>query len=303
MSFTTRYNEKLFQRITNYRIDVLNHLRKIAHYHYADEINLEIGDRKINYYRWMHPTQGEWELDEIFNSLKLKYMEKLIKPNSVVLDIGAHTGNMSVGYSLFAKKVISFEPNPVTFEILEQNSKLNRNIKPYNFGCSKEEGEMEFHYSDLGFNNGGLTSDLEAGVGVTGHQIPIEVYCINIDNFMKEMHSEDYNNISFIKIDCEGHDKVILPTLKKIIEKNKPLIQTEVYDGLSNEEKIELFKVIDSLGYDSYNLTSAHDNIDNLGKKITMKDLEVFDGKHPLDETRQSDAQTFSHNIICFPRD
>jgi tRNA G37 N-methylase Trm5 len=35
---------------------------------------------------------------------------------------------MSVAYSLFANKVISFEPNPATFEVLEKNSELNPNI-------------------------------------------------------------------------------------------------------------------------------------------------------------------------------
>ena len=44
-------------------------------------------------------------------------------------------------------------------------------------------------------------------------------------------------SLSFIKIDCEGHDKEILPTLKDIVEKNRPIIQTEIYDGLSIGEK------------------------------------------------------------------
>ena len=45
-------------------------------------------------------------------------------------------------------------------------------------------------------------------------------------------------NEVYIKIDCEGHDKEILPTLKNIIEINKPIIQTEIYDGLSNKKII-----------------------------------------------------------------
>ena len=233
--------------------------------------------------------QGSWETTELFTPQKLGYLKKIIKENSVVLDIGAHTGNMSVAYSLFARKVISFEPNPSTFDVLNQNSKLNRNIIPYNFGCSTEDGKMEFHYSDEGFNNGGLASTLDNGIGVTGHKVPIEVYCVNVNNLLKDLHSDDYDNISFIKIDCEGHDKEILPTLKGIIEKNKPIIQTEIYDGLTDREKIELIEVIDSLGYDCYNLTEANDNIDDLGEKITkdsVSDLSLLTG----------------HNLICFPR-
>ena len=289
MNSTKQYNKELFERINKYRSDVLNTLRDSNNYYFSDEINLEIGDKKINYYRWLHPLQGSWETTELFNPLKLKYIKKLIKPGSVVLDIGAHTGNMSVAYSLYAKKVISFEPNPATYDVLEQNSHLNKNIIPYNFGCSKEDGELEFHYSDIGFNNGGLASTLDVGIGVTGHKIPIDVYCVNVDNLINELHSEDYDNISFIKIDCEGHDKEILPTLKNIIEKNNPIIQTEIYDGLTEREKIELIEVIDSLNYDCYNFTIANDNIDDLGSKIT-KDMV------------NNMTLNSGHNLICFPR-
>jgi len=284
-----QYNKELFDRVNSYREQVLNVLKNNGNYHYTNEINLEMGKFKINYHRWLHPYQGSWELESLFNPLKLKYVEKMIKSDSVVLDLGAHTGNMSVAYGLFARRVIAFEPNPATYDILEQNSKLNRNIIPYNFGCSREDGEVQFHYSDPGFNNGGLASELDEGIGVTGHNVPIDVYCVNIDSFLKELHPNDYKNISYIKIDCEGHDKEILPTLKNIIEINNPIIQTEIYDGLTEREKIELIEVIDSLGYDCYNFTEANDNIDNLGSKITIdsvNDLSLMSG----------------HNLICFPK-
>ena len=284
-----RYNRQLFDRITTYRNEFLRVLDKQKRYFYTNEINLEMGKYNINYYRWLHPNQGDWETTELFTPMKLEYLQKLIKKDSVVLDIGAHTGNMSVAYSLFAKKVISFEPNPVTFDVLNQNSKLNRNIIPYNFGCSIEDGEMEFHYSDVGFNNGGLASTLDNGVGVTGHTVPMDVYCVNVDRFIKELHPEDYDNISFIKIDCEVGDKDILPTLKNIIKKNKPLIQTEIYDGLTSREKEELIDVIDSLGYDCYNFTQVGDDIDKIGQKMTKLIVSTVD-------------LMSGHNLISIPR-
>ena len=112
---------------------------------------------------------------------------------------------------------------------------------------------------------------------------------MNVDNLIKELHPDDYDNISFIKIDCEGHDKEILPTLKNIIEKNNPIIQTEIYDGLTDREKIQLIETIDSLGYDCYNFTIANDNIEDLGEVITkdnVSDLSLISG----------------HNLICIKR-
>tara|TARA_Y100000593_G_scaffold94477_1_gene193763 strand:+ start:3661 stop:4533 length:873 start_codon:yes stop_codon:yes gene_type:complete len=290
MNFTEQYNKELFDRIDSYRGEILDYLKSTNNHYGTKEIFLTVDVLDINYHRWQHPMQGSWELHELFNHTKLEYLSKLIKLNSVAIDIGAHTGNMSVGYSLFADKVIAFEPNPATFEVLEKNSKLNPKIVPYNLGCSDEEGTIEFHYSDPGFNNGGYATKTEFGIGVTGHNVPIEVYCVNVDNFIKELHSDDYNNIGFIKIDCEGHDKEILPTLKNIVEKNKPIIQTEIYDGLNLGEKQQLMREVDNLNYDCYNFTTINDNINDIGEKLTennISQLNLMSG----------------HNLICLPRD
>ena len=281
-----KYNN-ILDTLESYRQDLTKALKENKLYFDTDEINLSVGNNKINYHRWLHPNQGDWELEWLFNDYKLSCIKKLIRDDSVVIDIGAHTGNYSVAYSLFANKVISFEPNPVTFNILEKNSKLNPNIIPYNIGCSITDKQASFNYSDPGFNNGGMDMGLMSG----SHQHKIDVYCVNIDNFLKQFHLDDYNNIGFIKIDCEGHDKEILPTLKGIIQKNKPIIETEIFDGFTLEQKQELVDVIHSLGYDCYNFTSANDDIDLLGEKITIDSIKEM-------QTRNEGG----HNLICFPK-
>ncbi len=273
----------IISNIKQHREAVLNFLKKTNNHHGTVKVNLEVNDKKINYYRWLHPFQGNWELDALFNKKELDNTSKLIKPNSIVLDIGAQTGNMAVAYSLFAKNVIAFEPNPATFEILEKNSTLN-SITPYNFAISKEEGECEFHYSDPGLCNGGYASILDNGIGTTGHSLPLDIYKVNIVNFLKKYHPNDFNNISFIKIDAEGHDKEILPTLKEIIDINKPIIQTEIYDGLTPNETNQLIKVINDLGYKAYDMDACNNDINNLQNEIkSYKDINPGSG----------------HNLIC----
>ena len=283
------YNN-IFNNIDSYRHSLIEYLKKENLFYENEKINLSVNEKEISYYRWLHPYQTAWELDWIFNVNKLNSISKIIKKDSVVLDLGAHTGNYSVGYSLFAKKVISFEPNPVTFSVLNKNVTLNPNIIAYNVGCAEEDKQMEFYYSDPGFNNGGN----DMGSLKEYHPHPIDVYCINIDKFLKELHPEDYNNISFIKIDCEGYDTKILPTLKNIIEKNKPIIETELFEGFSVEEKQELIEVINSLGYDCYNFSAVSEDIDfiDLTKdKITKKNVGDIENKGG------------HYNLICFPRE
>ena len=264
-----------------YREQVLDVLKQSNNHYNTKVIELEVLDKKFQYHRWLHPWQGDWEVTSLFTKEILNNLSKIINPNSTVIDIGAHTGNMSIAYSLFASKVFSFEPNPATFEVLEKNSQLNPNIQPFNYAISDEEGALEFHYSDFGFCNGGFATRTDFGIGVTGHKVPIDVYAINLENFLED---KEVGDVSLIKIDAEGHDKDILKTLTNIINKHKPSLITEIYDGLSPDEITDLLNTIHSLGYKAYDEEINNLNLDNLGKEIkSVSDIKPGSG----------------HNLIC----
>ena len=269
--------------IKPFREQVIEVLKQTNNHYPTKVINLNRMGKAFSYHRWLHPYQGDWEVDYLFTEEILGNLSKIIPSNSTVIDIGAQVGNMSIAYSLFADKVISFEPNPATFEVLEMNSKLNPNIHPYNYAISDEEGELTFHYSDMGFCNGGFATRTHAGIGVTGHQIPIDVYGINLPKFVEEI-DVDLNNLSLIKIDAEGHDKDILKTLKPIIEKHKPYLITEIYNGLNTQEIQELLDVIHSYGYKIYDEEVNKCDINNLGREIkSSNDIQPGSG----------------HNLFC----
>jgi FkbM family methyltransferase len=269
--------------IKEYREQVLEVLKQSNNYYSTNIITLNVLNKDIKYHRWLHPWQGDWEVTSLFTEEILYNLSKIITPNSTVIDIGAQVGNMSVAYSLFANKVISFEPNPATFDVLEKNSQLNSNIIPFNYAVSDQEGPLQFHYSDHGFCNGGFATRTEFGIGVTGHKIPIDVWAINLESFINE-NNIDVGNISLIKIDAEGHDKDILKTLNNIIYKHKPVLITEIYNGLNSNEISDLLNVIHSLGYKAYDEEVNHLNINNLGKEIkSVQDIKPGSG----------------HNLIC----
>ena len=142
---------------------------------------------------------------------------------------------------------------------------------------------MEFHYSDFGFCNGGFATRTEFGIGVTGHKVPIDVWAVNLEKFIEENNIK-VGDISLIKIDAEGHDKDILKTLTSIINKHKPILITEIYDGLSPNEVDDLLNIIHSLGYKAYDEEINHLDLNNLGKEIkSTQDINPGSG----------------HNLIC----
>lgn len=271
--------------ITVYRNSVLDVLKETKN-HYNTNVNTIIRqDKTIQYHQWLHPFQGDWELREVFTEEILLNLQKIITPGSTVIDIGAQTGNMSVAYSLFAETVLSFEPNPATFEVLQKNSVINTNIKPFNFAITDEPGPLTFHYSDNGFCNGGFATRTNYGVGVTGHTIPIDVYGVNLIDFLNE-ENIILDKLSLIKIDAEGHDKDIIKTLLPLFDKHKPVLITEIYNGLNKEEIQDLINTIHSIGYVAYDEKNNNLNIENLGKEIkSYQDITIGSG----------------HNLICIP--
>jgi len=269
--------------VTEYRQQFLDVLKQTNNHYDTRVVSLNKFGREFSYHKWLHPYQGDWELTEIFADDILENLSKIITPDSTVIDIGAQAGNMSVAYSLFAKQVLSFEPNPATFEVLEKNSHLNPTITPYNYAISDEEGALEFHYSDEGFCNGGFATRTDFGVGVTGHRIPIDVVAIDFEKFVEENNIE-LGKVSLIKIDAEGHDKDILKTLKKTISEHKPVLITEIYTGSNKNEIAELMSVIHSMGYKIYDEDKNDADIDNLGEEV----------KTPNDINPRS-----GHNLIC----
>jgi len=270
--------------IEDYRTQVLYVLKATNNYYDTEEVSIGLPSWNFKYARWLHPYQGDWEVRSLFTEEILRNLSKLINPDSTVLDIGAQTGNMAVAYSLFADKVLAFEPNPAAYEVLYKNSKINDNIIPFNYAISDEEGPLLFHYSDNGFCNGGFATRTKAGIGVTGHRVPIEVWGINLEKFL-EQEEIKIKNLSLIKIDAEGHDRFILRTLKNIIQKYKPVIITEIYNGLYVDEIDDLINVLHSFNYKVYDEEHSKGNINNLGTEIkSSSDINPHSG----------------HNLICF---
>ncbi len=74
----------------------------------------------------------------------------MVAPNDIFVDVGAHIGSYTIPIANKAQKVIAFEPNKYTFELLTNNISLNHltNIEAYNTAASKKRGVVSFMYKD-----------------------------------------------------------------------------------------------------------------------------------------------------------
>lgn len=240
-----------------------------------DSFNIE-GFGNVDYAQWLHP----FEVPKTITLSNIQFYQRLSKKGGFIIDIGAHAGDTTVPMALAVGKegaVLGLEPNKYVYKILEENAKLNpetTHIIPACFAATDKDGVYTFQYSDASFCNGGLLDSIENQKH--RHHFELEVEGKNLENYLLTHHKELLPKLDLIKIDAEGYDKEILKTIPKIISDYTPNLMIECYKRLNEEERNELFDVIDGFQYDLFYL----ENFEVDGEQVKIKKEDMFKQKH-----------------------
>jgi FkbM family methyltransferase len=127
------------------------------------------------------------------------YRTHLLKPNDLVLDLGAGVGEFSILASRRIGeqgRVIAIEPNPEDFELLKTNIEMNRcnNIVPVNLGVGKEPSEAEIAFWGRKFS------------------CKIDI----LENIFERLNIK--NSVNFVKLDIEGLEADVVTKSIEIIK-------------------------------------------------------------------------------------
>ncbi len=202
-----------------------------------------MGDYKIYYrpliFSEILITSGLWE---IYVKRKL-----IVTADEVFVDVGAHIGAYTIPVAKKAQKVIAFEPNKYSFELLTKNISLNHltNITAYNLAVSKKSGTTPFCYENEPVYSRIIDSDqsskftaMENAKGLNNNINLVDT--IDLDSVLSK---ED--RIDWIKIDVEGHELDVLKGAMQTIRLHKPKIIIE----LLSRNLQRLKTIAHSLGY------------------------------------------------------
>ena len=160
-----------------------------------------------------------------------------------IIDIGGNLGSYCIPFSKIIKEnalVYSFEPQPVLFDILNKNIKINncKNIITYNCALSDKSCKKYFNKDYSKINNCGVIVLEDDIIDNNSIEVNSEV-CDNLNLF----------NIGFIKITISGGELKALKGLMKTINVYKPLILIGLYIETPEEEKTEVLHFLKNLGY------------------------------------------------------
>jgi FkbM family methyltransferase len=179
----------------------------------------------------------------------LDIIRKYIRPNTTIIDIGANIGTHTVGIINHLQQfsnntntlIVAIEPQPFCFDILSHNisnatqTKKKINVQLLKVGLSdKDDYDVFMDMPDY------RTTENPGGFGLifdeTQDSNKTKVRIHTLDSF-------NLTNVSFIKLDVEGHENQVLDGAYNTIQASRPVMIVEILGGcprdVANPEQVQ----------------------------------------------------------------
>src|ERR1700719_916410 len=190
---------------------------------------------RLGFRYWLAAVDGLHEPE-------LRMLPRLVSKTDLAIDIGANCGFYAFRMSKIFSKVYAFEINDeLTGDLLKYNS---GNITVMNVGLSSQAGETSLYIPVLnGLPLTGWASLAPGNYPDATDEIKKPVKIVTLDSFKLE-------NVSFVKIDVEGHELPVLEGAKQTLAKDRPTVLIEIKE----ENRPAVFQFFSELKYDRRNL-------------------------------------------------
>ena len=186
---------------------------------------------------------------------ELEIIDRYSDKSKDALDIGVYRGVYSYKLSQNFKTVHSFEPNPLLYPYLEKNlKKVINNMILYNLALSDTNGvsELKLPIRSKSIFKNNIEELFKLGAA-TMHPENIMNNYKKVPIQMKRLDEiKINNNIGFIKIDVEGHEKNVIEGGLDTIKKNKPVLLVEIEEKHTKKPIEETINFIKSLNYNAF---------------------------------------------------
>jgi len=227
-------------------------VKKILHFF---DLLFRSNDVNVHGHKMFLTKKGfeEYSTQGIYGELDTLAVERLIKLGDNVVDVGAAIGYFTL---IFARlvgingMVFSFEPKTDRYEVLLKNIKVNNysNIKTEKKAIMENNKKITFFSRNDGIAGLRYKDDVESiqqDLDGSKHKIPVEVITVELDDYLKKI--DIIEDISFIKIDVDGPELLVLQGSKSLLKNKNLKILMEWDRALSKESGCNPSDMIDIL--------------------------------------------------------
>lgn len=176
----------------------------------------------------LYPLHIDLTQNQKYDRQTIKIMKKIIKSDSVCIDIGCHKGEMLDVILKLAPngKHLAFEPIPSFYSFLKKKYHTSSSII-YPYALSDSKGTVTFNY----------VKNAPAYSGIKQRKYAItnpEIEELNVETETLDNLIPSNQKINFIKIDVEGAEYGVLKGAVNTLIKSKPFIIFECGLGASD---------------------------------------------------------------------
>jgi FkbM family methyltransferase len=191
---------------------------------------------------------------------ELAIAKRLVKPDDLVVDVGANIGVYTKFLSLWVGgkgTVISLEPVPRTYAFLRYNARTlglgNVVTLPFALADRDGTGRMEVPRNAGGQSNIYLARLLDESRSPGGQTVDVQVR--RLDSILGLS-----GNPSFIKIDVEGNELAVIMGAGRTLQRARPQLLIEILGDLddTNTEAYSLRRLLCGMGYQLCVLDGDH---------------------------------------------
>lgn len=183
--------------------------------------------RRYRSYRW-----GETEL---------RLIRVMTQRDKLAIDVGGYDGEYTLILTQYARRVLTFEPNPRKVERLREEFK-GTSVEVFPCALSDTSGKTTL-YLPLGHDRFEGCATLDRGNPSYGQGIAYEVEMIRLD----ELRISE--PIGAMKVDVEGHELAVLRGGQSTLERDRPNLVIEAEERHRKDAVATLRDFLTPMGY------------------------------------------------------
>jgi FkbM family methyltransferase len=178
---------------------------------------LEVGAAERTGAYWQAVAHGRWE------PCTFAIFERFIDRQHSYIDLGAYVGVTLLYGCQLARRAYGVEADPIAFAELESNVEANRpltdNVQVWPICIAPRSGTVAFGNCGEG---GDTASSLLFGNRRTHWMVP----ALSFEDFVRRHGIDDCN---FIKMDIEGGEYALLPTMLSYLRRQRPTLHLSLH--------------------------------------------------------------------------
>ena len=170
---------------------------------------------------------------------ELQLLPVLVGARATALDIGANVGLYTYALARWFTRVEAFEPLPESAAVIEAYGAPN--VRVHRVALSARRGTGVLHVPLEGGRTNSQRASFASGVEGKAVEVPLET----VDHF-------EFENVSFMKIDVEGHELEVLKGAVQTLAAHRPVLLVEIERRHLDFPMENVFAFLDGIGYRGY---------------------------------------------------